>query len=116
MSQFKMDQAKDYPRVIFSEDKKYELKTEYEQGWGGYILKHYWKASKSTTWITKKDAYFMMDLADGDSHGYQRVRWKGHNLLFTPYSNWDDIVERDVFYDVKANSETIREKPEEPVG
>lgn len=107
MPEFIVDEAKDYPKILPSEDKQYELKTEYVKGWGGYYLKHYWKASKSNEWITKEDAHFIWDLADGDSRGYQKVKWDGYTLLFTPYSNYDDIVLRDIPYNIIENKDRI---------
>lgn len=102
-----LGKPEDYPKILYSEDKKYELKIEGIQGWGGYTLKYYWKAKESKDWITKEDAYLLINLADGDCHGYYKVYWKENILMFCPYSDYDDIFCDDIAYDVVENRDKI---------
>lgn len=81
-----------YPKIVQSEDEKYELKTEGIQGWGGYTLIYYRRRVEDKEWTTKEDAYFLCNCADGDVHGYYKARLDNDKIIFSQYSDYDDIL------------------------
>lgn len=98
--------AKKYPKTLISPNNEWEVKTECQIGWGGYYLRHYWKKIKDLEWLSNEKLFFIDDYADGDSHGYDKVKWKSSHepiLLFTPYSGYPDIILDDVEFDVTTD-------------
>lgn len=75
---------------------------------GGYTLIYYWKKVEDKEWITKEDAYFLCNYADGDVHGYYKARLDTDKIIFTRYSDYDDIIYEDIVYDTKENRDTIK--------
>ena len=76
---------------------------EYKDG-GGYTLVQYWKRVEDKEWTIKEDVYFLCNYADGDVHGYYKARLDNDKIIFSQYSDYDDIV-----YDTKENRDTIKQ-------
>lgn len=107
------DKNKIKSEIIVSSSGMYELKIEFNTGAIGYNHTHSWKKVDEKKWRQHEDIFFGYNSIDGDSYGYEHIKWKEeedkHILLLTSYCNWDDIVIYSDELDVDTDSFLKRE-------